>query len=234
MVYLFSIDLPKNAKIAVKKDQNIDFKTLLAKIKFEQEVQVNLSKILNISPKKIFMSLKRMVGENTQQGEILAEKKTFFEKKQYRSEISGTIKEIDHFTGNVTIAIRSKDDENIHSFLKGTVTASGSGNIKVELPKGQKFEAEEISENFGGEAIHLTDKSAQTVDEKQVINKVVIFDKISSYNQAKLEALQVAGFLTTETLPNTPSVPYAKIKFKSPALPYVAADKKNNIIYFYK
>src|SRR3990167_9049048 len=102
MTISFSLSLKD--KPLIKVGQEVDFTTPLIKKGAQEEKTIPISSALRISPSKIFLYLKKFVGDEIKQGELVAEKKTLFDKRQYLSEYDGTIKEIDHENGNLIVA----------------------------------------------------------------------------------------------------------------------------------
>lgn len=235
-----TVDVPDNAQVVVKNGQDLDFKTPLLKIKFDKDFVVPLTHILQIPANKIFMSLKKMIGDNIVKGETLAEKKGLFNGKQYKSEVNGRIKEIDHNQGNVTITVSSGAEATRLSPVKGQVSSTKRGKIEIELPEGKNFELKEANSDFGGEIAFIDNETSSSLSEKTIGEKAVFIEKIASYELAKLEALTVWGLVTLYQVQNT-SLPYARIKnepdwkkIRESKLPYCFCDKKNSIIYLYK
>ena len=224
----------------VKVDQRVDFQTPLFKKKLEEEVVVPLASKIKIAPKNIYLHLKKVIGDPVQKGELIAMKKSFFTEVEYHSEYDGVIKEIDHQEGYILIGTTSGTVHTISSYFKGTVEAVNDHEIKVRLGPGHEYPLSQASSNFGGEAIFFEESQINSINEKTVGLKVVITKKLASYEESKLEALGIDGFVTIDELEGTPSLPYARLqnaedleKISKLKLPYCIIDKAKSIIYFY-
>ncbi len=234
------ITLPSSYKedLLVKVGQKVDFKTPFFKKKIQKEIGLSLAEKLRISPQKIFVYLKKFVGEKINKGEILAEKKTLFTVRRYRSEYQGEIKEIDHQEGKVLIKINSGKDEFVTAPFKGEILEIDKETIKIKVNRGKEFTAKEITADFGGEVTYL--KPTTEYCEEEINNKIVVGQSLSSYLQVKLEALGVKGFVLLHRLPEKTDLPWGQLKnitdwekIIAANFPYCLVDKKNSKIYFY-
>lgn len=238
MTITFSLTL--KGKPLIRSPQEVDFTTPLVKKTILSEVKIPLSQELNIPPNKIFLHLTRFVGEEIKKGEVIAEKKSFFEKKQYVSEYDGTIKEIDHEKGLVVVSTSQESQETIFCYFRGKIDEVKNQEVTLEVKEAKSFLLKQATADFGGEVVSLNDTSLTTVDQEKITKKVVLIEAVTSYNQVKLEVMGTKGFVTRDSDKQSSSMPIATVKDSSDweamnklNLPYCVIDKKNNTIYFY-
>jgi len=231
---------PQSYEPLVKEGQEVDFQTPLFKKKLEEEVILPLASKIKISPKNIYLHLRKVIGDQIEKGELLAEKKTFLSQTEYRSEYNGVIKEIDHKEGYLLIGVISDKEQTVTSYFKGEVTEVKEKELHIKLKSGQEFALSEASANFGGEVIVLDEAQIIAINEKTAGLKIVIAKKLASYDLSKLEALGIDGFVTVDSAVGDRSIPYAKLskaedfeKISKLKFQYCIIDKKKSIIYFY-
>lgn len=231
----------KAHEVIVEEGQDIDFHTPFLKRKLEEEVIIPLASKIKISPKQIFLHLKKVIGDEIKKGELLAERKGFLTNIEYYSEYDGVIKEIDHNRGYLLISVSSEKDQTVAAFFKGKIVSIKDTGIEVKLGEGKQFTLKKVSKSFGGEVIVMDSDAILKINEKTAGLKVAIISKLASYEQSKLEALGIDGFVTQEALPNDSSIPYAHVeshadweKLQKINLPYCIIDKSQSIIYFYE
>lgn len=228
-------------EVIVEEGQDVDFHTPLLKRKVEEEVVIPLASKIKISPKQIFLHLKKVIGDEIKKGELLAERKGFLTNIEYYSEYDGIIKEIDHNRGYLLVGVSSNQDQTVSAFFKGKIVAIKEQGIEVKLGEGKQFSLKTVSKSFGGEVILMDSDSIIKINENTAGLKVAIIPKLASYEQSKLEALGIDGFVTRESLPNESPIPYAHVESQSDweklekiKLPYCIIDKSQSIIYFYE
>lgn len=234
------ISLPEGKKLLIKEGDKVDFETPFIKVSENKLIKIPISQILDVSPKKIFLSLTKNIGEAITQGDVLAKKKTLFSEKKYISEFTGVLKEIDHTEGTVTLEVQEKEGEKINSYFKGDVKKINDDSLEFEIKELEKFELKETSDYFGGEAV-IIDKVSLNKIKDEIQNKILIVKKIETYNQLKLEVIGASGYVTVDSLSKQIDIPYARLlnsqdweKIKKLNFPYVSIDKKENVIYFYR
>lgn len=204
--------VPDGAKLLLKKGQKVDFETPFIQRHSEEEIKLPVASALGISPDKIFMYLHKFVGDKVAKDEVLAEKKAMMSSKQYMSEYSGTIKEVNHSDGSVTIATTTGDAVKDLCFFKGEVEEIEGNVVLVKVGKGKQYQLHEPSQYFGGQVLIHADKSAAHITEEEADQKVVVGDKIPSYDQMKLEALGAVGFVLLQQPDDNAAVPVALLK----------------------
>ncbi|MFH1826817.1 MAG: hypothetical protein ABH812_00060 [bacterium] len=234
------ISLPEGKKLLIKEGDKVGFETPLIKITENKHLKIPISQILDVSPKKIFLSLTKNIGEAITQGDVLARKKTLFSEKKYISEFTGILKEIDHTEGTVTLAVQEKEGEKINSYFKGEVKKINDDNLEFEVKEVEKFELKEASDYFGGEVVTIDNINLNKIKD-EIRNKILLVKKIEIYNQLKLEVIGASGYITIDPLSKHIDIPYARLlnsqdweKIKKLNFPYVSINKKENIIYFYR
>ena len=192
---IIKIPLSDKYKVLVKENQSVDFETPLLKTADIKDVKIHISQELDIPPSKIFISMKKSVGEKVNRGDVIAVKKSFLSEKKYICDFEGIIKEINHDDGSVTITA-GEEIKAINSFFKGNVKKIQENAIEVEIKDCIKYEIKETNEDFGGEVYFVNKKPISEIKEEDVRNKIIMTKKIEPYNQVRLEVLGVKGYIT--------------------------------------
>ena len=237
---IIKLPLPQGRKILIKEKDEVDFDTPLIKIADSKDIKIPISQELDISPKKIFLSLTKNIGDHIKLGDVIAKKKGLLSEKKYISDFTGILKEIDHDDGSIIMAVTEKGGEKINSFFKGMVKKINEDNVELEVQDGEKFELNEASDFFGGEVMIIDEKNLSKIKE-DISSKILLIKKIETYNQLKLEVIGAAGYITIEPLSKQIDIPYARIqnnedweKIKKLNLPYCSIIKSEKIAYFYR
>ncbi len=247
---VIQFQIPFDGELLIKKEDRVGFQTPLFKQLTKVHVSVPLAKILHTSPSKIFQSLKKFVGDKIAKGDIVAESSSFLSKKKYMSEYDGTLKEVNHQNGTIVLEVNTEDEGTVNAFFIGEIDdieavqhASGGKtvNIKLKTKHSKEYEVKEASESFGGEVVYCKNpiKSHLTADE--VSHKVVVDERIPSYEQVKYEALGAKGFISLHTLPEKSVAHFAKLtgepdhqKIEEHRLPYCLVLKTESKVFFYE
>jgi len=235
---ILTIDVDDTKDLIIKPGQKVDFDTPLKEKKYPQEIKILIAQFLDIPPQKIFVYLKKVVGEKIKKGELLAEKKGFFSRKKCISQYDGIIKEINHQEGFLLIESHSDIDEVTPAFFKGEIVALESNKIKIKVGHYKSFELKQATDDFGGKIFYLN--SSIVLSEEETIDKIIVSQSISSYGQTKLETLGIKGFVILYPLPEKTFLPWAKLKnitdwqtINDLNFPYCIINKKGGKIYFY-
>jgi hypothetical protein len=238
-------------ELLLKKEDTVAFQTPLYKVNAKESISVPLAKLLNTEPSKIFQSLKKFVGDPVAKGDVIAETASFMSKRIYTREYDGVLKEVNHQEGILIIEAGTENNDYVHCFFVGEVisieeekdktTGMKKATIKLKTKTTKEYELKEASESFGGETVYSKDpiKSGLTADD--VNQKVVVDEKIPSYEQIKYEALGAKGFISLHTLPEPSSAQFAKLTGKSDfekideqKLQYCLISKEDMKIFFYE
>ncbi|MCS6956434.1 MAG: acetyl-CoA carboxylase biotin carboxyl carrier protein subunit [Patescibacteria group bacterium] len=233
--------LLKEAKILVKTGDKIDFNTPLFNINLKKEFIINIAEKLSIRPEKIFSYLKKLVAEKIKKDEVLAEKKSLLSSIIVKSPVSGIIKEINHNHGTIVIEITSEEKNQFLSPFKGIIEEIKNDFLKIKLNKAHSFDLKEKSKiDFGGEIFLFKSSDFFNIKTDDIENKIIVVEKLSSFEQIKLEALGAKGFITIETLPEKTEIPSFRLKniedikkiFKEKFM-YCTIINNSDKIYFY-
>jgi DNA-directed RNA polymerase alpha subunit len=204
--------IPDGAKLLLKKGQKVDYDTVFVKRQSEDEMKLPIAASLGFSPDKIFMFLHKFVGDKVEKNEVLAERKAMMSTKQYVSEFSGVIKEINHNDGSVTLSTQADDSVEEYCYFKGEVEEIDGNVVLVKVGRGKQYQLHEPSSFFGGQVLIHEDTHPSQITEEQVDSRVVVGDKIPSYDHMKMEALGAVGFILLQQPDDTSSVPVALLK----------------------
>jgi len=235
--------IPSNVNLLVKKGDRVNFETPLFENNVYEEIKIDVVKNLEINPKTIFRYLVKLVGEKVEKDEIIASKKGIFSSKKIASPFDGTITEIDHNLGTVTINTLSSDKKNIIlSPFFGTVEKVEKNLLKIKLNKGEEFELKKSSDDFGGEIFYLNQSEYYQISNETLENKIIVStdEKLPSFIQIKAEALGAKGFITLQSLSEKTDCQFAVLKniadlkkIVEKNFKYCTVIKKSDKIYFY-
>ena len=235
---IINIPIPEDVKYLIQTGQTVNFDTQLIEIKERVDIAIHISQKLNIPSDKIFMYLKKFVGDDVNKGDILAEKKGFMTKQAVISEDEGIIKEVNHDSGEIVISATKGRENQIKAFFKGEVLDLKKNSLKLKVHDGHAFTLKQASADFGGELHYLGDDS--DLVSQEIAEKVLLAENINPYIKVKTEALGIRGYISFQAPPDT-QLPYCQIKniedqkkiFKL-GYPYCYIDKSSGKIYFYK
>ena len=226
---IIDLPIPNEASVLVKAGDKVDLETKILTIAKKSLIRINVAKKLNITPEKIFQSLKKFVDDEIKKGDKLAYKKILFSNKYVFSDYNGILKEINHQTGEVILEVDDQKNQikkDFFSPLTGEVVAIEKNIIKIKIKKGETIELKQkASEIFGAKIFILENTEQLTAD--SIEKKLIITEEISNLSQAKCEALGAFGFLTIKKLPN----PTDLVNFQFKNLDDWNKIKKTNFAY---
>jgi len=173
---LIFIDIPYGSKCLLKLGQNVDFDTDFIETRTNKEIKIHLAKKIGIKPAQIFHYLKKFVGENIQKGEIIAVKKSVFSTDRFVCDQDGTIKEIDHNEGTITINCINSQEKVSKAFFTGEVDEIKHDQIGLNVKNGLAFNIKNASCDYGGNVFYLKN-NAITAD---IANKILLTDNVSA------------------------------------------------------
>src|SRR3990167_9697823 len=234
------VRIPKNAELFLKLGQKVDFNTPFHRKKGKKMTRIPLAEILDFKPEKIFIVLKKVVGDTVKKGELLAEHQAMFSTKQYLSSVNGLIKEIDHNLGTITLELDSEGSQTTMCFFKGQVEAIDEGCIEVKVKKANKFDTRETKHYFGG-SVHYLDVLNQPLTEDDIFQKCIFGLALNSLDQAKIETLGAKAFITHLNSPT--NIKLKKIilqnvedfeHIEKEKYPFCIIGVDNKSIYFYE
>ena len=134
-----TFSIPVKERLLIKQGQDVDFTTPLLKKGEQEQKTIPLSELLKISPQKIFLYLKKFVGEEVSRGDLIAEKKGLLDKKQYFSEYDGVLKEIDHEHGNLLITTHVETKRVKNAYFKGRIDEIKKNDVTLAVKEVKKF-----------------------------------------------------------------------------------------------
>lgn len=226
-----TIHVPEGSRVIIKNGDSVDFGTPLFDTPSQYNHSVPIAQKLGVAASKIFNHLKKFVGEDVKKGDVIAIKKGLFSSIKIKSDYEGKIKEIDHSLGTVIITSKGKKNT-INSQIKGEAAEIKDKKISIKIKEGKEYDLKKGTADFGGK-VWSSDQDAE--------GKIFVAESISSYNQSKMEALGIAGYVTLLRLPDETDLPSAQIKtigelkeIEKHIYPYCYIDSSSSKIIFYK
>lgn len=204
--------IPTGVELLVKPGQKVTFETPFIKKTSTEEVKISLANSLGISPDKIFLYLHKFVGDAIQKDELLAEKKSFMSTKQYLSEYTGKIKEINHYDGSLTVESELSETREERCFFQGEIEAIEGNTLSLKVTHAKQYMLQDATPFFGGPVLMYSSSLAPQITEDEVNRHIIVAEEITSYDHMKLEALGAKGFIIIKPLEEKASVPIGLIK----------------------
>jgi len=229
---LIEIPFDQGRTLAVKAGMTVTFDTPLYTNTTASEERLEIASLLAIHPQKIFTHLKKNVGDTVKKGELIAEKKTFFNKKNVLSDLDGVITEVDHIEGVVLVQTEQETSTQTCWFA-GTIQSVSKTHLTLKIAKHHSFEIKHLTQNFGGSIWfpHMAEAPSYPV---------ALANNITTYEVAKLEALGGTGFVTTLAFNGETSLPHTEFKLKNSfedirklQLPYCITQAQHSTIICY-
>ncbi|OGG27014.1 hypothetical protein A2960_02615 [Candidatus Gottesmanbacteria bacterium RIFCSPLOWO2_01_FULL_39_12b] len=210
-----SIQLPitSGMKILVSEGDKIDINTVLAEIKTsDQNKMIQLSKLLNIKADQIPKYLVKIIGDEVNEGEIIAQKKGLFSNYIIKSPLTGKIKEIDLKAGTMTLIDReSKEINKLYSPVSGRVAVIEKANLSISID-GEVFKGKDGSgQDCLGELVYLPGENLSALDiNHEVSKKIVLCQGLYEEGIVKLDVLEAKGIILKKKLDDIP-IPWIQI-----------------------
>ncbi|MFZ1947643.1 MAG: hypothetical protein WAW06_08855 [bacterium] len=179
--------LPLHGQVLVKVGDRVKAEAVVAKTELPGNVQtINVANKLSLLPEDIHGHMLFKVGEWVEEGQIIAQSKSFFGlfKSHCKMPVAGTIESVSNITGQVIVREKAIPVE-VHAYLDGDI---------VEIYEGEgvmvRTNATYVQGIFGvgGEAVGILDVVAERPDE------VLSPDKIGPSHRDKI---LVGGSLVT-------------------------------------
>lgn len=235
------VKIPSNTDLLITPGQDVDFHTPFIRKKTTLPKTIPVANILRFEPEKIFMNLRKLVGEQLRHGDLVAEHKTVFSTKQYFSEVEGTITEINHMTGSIVIEMESEEQNQLNCFFKGEVITIGDAHLELKVKKYKEFDIKPIKQYFGAETFYIPQNTIPIITEDDVDNRFICAYEVKPFEQAKLEALGAVGLISPPGAPHSPALLDIVIQQAADfntimelQHPYCLIGEAQNTIYFYE
>lgn len=235
-----SVKIPQQAEILIEAGQAVDFTTPLLKKNSKKTVQIPLSEILGFAPDKIFLKIKKTIGDPVKKGDLLAEEIAFLSAKRYFSQIDGVLREIRHDTGAVIIEQETQDAAQMNCYFQGEVAAIHDGYIELKVKGSHKAQTTEPVEYMGAQ-VYYAPEGGIPFSEEDVEGKCIFALEFNPMDHPKVEALGAHGLILREKL----SVPgtIAQIILETAddvehiskkKYPFFIVGPEENTLYFYE
>ncbi len=234
------VKIPQSADILIKKGQKVDFTTPLLRRKDNKRVQIPLAEVMRFAPDKIFLKVKKTIGDKIQKGDLLAEEKSFMSAKRYVSQVEGVLKEINHVLGILIIEQESDDSSEILCYFQGEVEAINDGYIELKVQDAHKAQSQDPIEFMGAE-MYYTSIEGIPFSEDDIKGKGVFALSFNPMDHSKVEALGAQALILEKKLETGGSI--AQIVLLTPQdveiihkkkYPFFIVGPEPNTLYFYE
>lgn len=233
------VKIPQSSEMLIEAGQRVDFTTPLMKRKGKKSIRIPVAEILRFSPDKIFLKLRKTIGDRITQGDLLAEDKSMLGSKRYLSQIDGILKEINHVDGSLIIEQNSEESDMMHCFFTGEVEAIYDGYLDLKVKNAHKAETADPIEYIGAELFYNPDGSGILVEE-DIDGKCIVTAELNPMDHSKIEALGARGIISVRKIP---SLSLTQIILPKPEdfeiilskrYPFVIVGPEENTLYFYE
>lgn len=128
------VRLPSGFTPLVHEGDTVTIAQPLARRILAKEMFLNIPKLLGCNPAAIKTALLKKPGDTVMKGDILAEKQTFFSKKQIRSNVTGTITRYERSTGSLVLRVNDTPEYTTTlSIQEGALQTDASGEAVEDL-----------------------------------------------------------------------------------------------------
>ncbi len=244
---ILRVTLPINGELLIKTGDMVDFSTPLVNNHVKKEIKIPLARSLKVHPKKIFTVLHKFVGDKIKKGDVIASSKGFLGKNKYISEQDGTLKEVSHNDGSITLEVDSDQTTMIKAFFKGEIveidqqTDKEKTIIQFKVTHAKHFDLKDAKDFFGGPLYYNKKKELPSITDEEITGHIICTTTLLPYEQTKLETLGAKGFILLHSPIEEGTIPHAKIKeipdwdeLHTLALPYCTVDKYESKMYVYE
>lgn len=188
------VKIPPHVDILIEKGQRVNFSTPLLKRRGEKTVKVPLSQLMKFQPDKIFLRLKKAIGEPIKKGDLVAEQKNLLSTKRYFSEIDGILREIDHIAGSLTIEQENADQATHMCYFTGEIAAIYDDYLELSVEKSYKAQTTQDIPYLGAEIFYAT-PDTHALSEENINGKCIFATDIPAVDHTKIEALGGTGLI---------------------------------------
>lgn len=185
----FTIKIPANLlpkTIKFKEDEKVDWSKKNLKETFETELNINVIEELGIAAKDIFKHIKVSIGDKLEQGDLMAEKSSFFSKNKISAPEKAEVRSINHVEGSITLVTAKAVD--IPFILDAQYLKKNKQDYLFSVNNGIEYEVNYALDNtFGGNSSYVKDEVNLNIEE--CADKVVVNELSSIISAAKIAAL---------------------------------------------
>ncbi|MBI4066842.1 hypothetical protein HY407_00510 [Candidatus Gottesmanbacteria bacterium] len=202
-----AVHIPNKAEIVVSPGENIKREELLAKTRdVSSIIEIELAKILGVTPQKISKFLKKKIGEKVARGELIAHKKSLFSTIEIKSPEEGIIEEINLKDGNLIFKKNISDEKKVLSPFSGKISEISEKNIIIECEIEEEYEGEKaLGQRVWGKLQHIKGDFVGVLEVMEDIEEsIILVNNITSAALAKLDALGANGVITNRTFEEMP------------------------------
>lgn len=193
------VKIPHNAKeVLVKPGQKVDFKTPLARTAKKKAHSIPIAQILGFDPHAIFHHLKPVIGGKINKGDIIAENKSLFTTKKYRSDVSGILREIKHDTGIISVEPETQDEVSINCFFTGEIADIFDGYLELTVQHVHETRLKNDTDYFGAAIFYP--KPDNRFNDEELEGACIFAPEFDPLDMMKVETLGALGLITGQDL----------------------------------
>lgn len=188
-----TLPISHQAKILLEVGDHITSKTILAKLGESSEGEtIHLAKLLGVANDKISHYLKKNIGEDIEEGEVIAQKKGLFSHSVVRSPIKAKLAQLDLSKGSINLLKYSKEKKaDLVSPIEGKVVTIGKSAIEIEINnhlfKGVKGEGQDAV----GDLCYLKGENLGISDSQNDVEEAIVL--VKSMQEATIVKFSVIG-----------------------------------------
>lgn len=220
------LQIPESAEIHLTKGQKVTVHEPFYSQASHEDIVVPFARKLGIKPQDIFKHTKVVVGDQIKEGDVLGEKKRVIGTSKLTADSAGTVKRIDHLTGEIVISAISDRSRATPAFFSADVTDISEEDHTISVELGKTIEYDATGDiDCGGMLNYIPDKDFFLCGEEDVKDRIILLDTVQSHIETKIEALGAEGVIFVEGTPPT-SIPSIQLKSASDFEKLKEADDK--------
>jgi len=210
----FTLKVPRSVfgpGIKFKEGEAIEWGKKSLKEKLEKLESVDIAASLGILAKDIFKYLKVTIGQRLNRGELIAEKKSFFKKRDLLAHEEGEVKSVDHTLGTLTYAVEHIIE--VPFALQGEFMKKDADFVYIKVKEGTEYALNFSAEKtVGGECRYIFKDTDVTLE--NCVGKIVVSNSKSTIDEAKVYALEPYALVSYKVLYHNPHLPQIVLQDK--------------------
>lgn len=204
--------IAKEERVLVSVGDEIDPHTpVFAHLRQAKIEVIPVAGILQVKEGSITKYLKKSVGSQITEGEVLAEKKGLLSTSVIKSPSKGTIKELDLKKGTVTVVCAQEKSDKIVLPIRGKISKITPHHLEIET-EGKSFRGESgVGKEVIGDLLFFDGAKIGVLDIRDDVEESVVVCRVFlPETVAKLEVLGAVGLISGKKVPET-DLPYVVV-----------------------
>ena len=190
----------------VKQGDTIKVGQVLAEKEASDDKKISLAEAFSTKPRSTGKYVRVSAGDQVNEGDVIAVKKTLFREEKVFSEVSGTVVGFERDTGDLVIKSSEKGEKekDLVSPIDGTVTVCNNEQIVIETDKDVLVGERGVGSTAEATLLEITPKEGQENSsllfalDSQAIGKILLAETVDHDTLFKAIGMGVEGVITRE------------------------------------